>query len=46
MPEYTMPILGQMTATLSSIESSIRIDDNFFSVAMTIPLDAEEIQSM
>lgn len=40
MPEYTIPILGHMTATFSSIESSIRIDDDFFSVAITMPLDA------
>jgi hypothetical protein len=40
MPEYTIPILGHMTATFSSIESSIKIDDDFFSVAITIPLDA------
>jgi len=29
-----------MTATFSSIESSIKIDDDFFSVAITIPLEA------
>jgi hypothetical protein len=40
MPEYTIPILGHMTATFSSIESSIKIDDDFFSGAITIPLDA------
>jgi hypothetical protein len=40
MPEYTIPIFGHMTATFSSIESSIKIDDDFFSVAITIPLDA------
>lgn len=40
MPEYTIPMLGHITATFSSIESSIKIDDDFFSVAMTIPLDA------
>jgi len=40
MPEYTIPMLGHMTATFSSIESSIKIDDDFFSVAITIPLDA------
>jgi len=40
MPEYTIPILGHMTATFSSTESSIKIDDDFFSVAITIPLDA------
>lgn len=43
IPEYTMPILGQITATLSSIESSMRIEEDFFSVAMTIPLEAEDI---
>jgi hypothetical protein len=40
MPEYTIPMLGHMTATFSSIESSIKIDDDFFSVAITIPLEA------
>jgi len=40
MPEYTTPILGQTTATFSIIESSIKIEDDFFSVAMTIPLEA------
>ena len=40
MPEYTIPMLGHMTATFSSIESSINIDDDFFSVAITIPFDA------
>jgi hypothetical protein len=33
-------MLGHITATFSSTESSIKIDDDFFSVAMTIPLDA------
>lgn len=42
MPEYTIPMLGHMTATFSSIESSIKIEDDFFSVAITIPLDATE----
>lgn len=42
MPEYTTPILGQTTATFSIIESSIKIEDDFFSVAMTIPLEATE----
>ena len=40
MPEYTIPMLGHITATFSSIESSIKIDDDFFSVAITIPFDA------
>lgn len=40
IPEYTMPMLGQMTDTLSIIESSMRMDEDFFSVAMTMPLDA------
>lgn len=35
-------MLGHMTATFSSIESSIKIDDDFFSVAITIPLEAYE----
>jgi hypothetical protein len=48
MPEYTIPMLGHITATFSSIESSIKIDDDFFSVAMTIPLDAyrEDVESL
>jgi hypothetical protein len=41
MPEYTMPMLGQMAATLSNMESSINIEDDFFSVAMTIPFEAK-----
>lgn len=40
MPEYTMPMFGQITETLSNIESSMRIDEAFFSVAMTMPLVA------
>lgn len=40
MPEYTIPIFGHTTATFSIMESSIRMEDDFFSVAMTIPLDA------
>jgi hypothetical protein len=35
-----MPIFGHMTATLSIIESSMRIEEDFFSVAITIPLEA------
>jgi hypothetical protein len=47
MPEYTIPMFGHITATFSSIESSIKIDDDFFSVAITIPLDAygEDVES-
>jgi hypothetical protein len=41
MPEYTIPMLGQIVATFSMTESSIRIDEVFFSVAMTIPFVAE-----
>jgi hypothetical protein len=33
-------MLGHITATFSSMESSIKIDDDFFSVAMTMPFDA------
>lgn len=41
-----MPIFGQMTATLSIIESSMRIEEDFFSVAITMPLEAfEEISA-
>lgn len=35
-----MPMFGQMTETLSSIDSSMRMEEDFFSVAMTIPFDA------
>ena len=37
-----MPMLGHTTATFSIIESSISMDDDFFSVAMTMPFDATE----
>ena len=40
IPEYTMPMLGQIVATFSMTESSIRIDDVFFSVAITMPFVA------
>lgn len=33
-------MFGQTTATLSSMESSMSIDDDFFSVAITIPFEA------
>lgn len=36
-----MPMLGQMTATRSMADSSTRIEGDFFSVAMTMPLVAE-----
>jgi hypothetical protein len=36
-----MPIFGQMTETLSSMDSSIRMEDDFFSVAMTMPFVAD-----
>jgi len=42
IPEYTIPILGETTATRSIIESSTRIEEDFFSVAITIPFDADE----
>lgn len=35
-----MPMLGQIVATFSITESSIRIDDVFFSVAITMPFVA------
>jgi len=35
-----MPIFGQMIDTLSSIDESIRIDEDFFSVAITMPFEA------
>lgn len=37
-----MPMFGQTTATLSIMESSISIEGDFFSVAMTIPFEAVE----
>ena len=40
IPEYTMPMFGHMTDTLSIIESSMRMEEDFFSVAMTMPFDA------
>jgi hypothetical protein len=40
MPEYTIPMFGHTTETLSSMDSSMRIDDDFFSVAITIPFVA------
>ena len=39
-----MPIFGQTIATLSSIESSIKMEEDFFSVAMTMPLDATDMR--
>lgn len=41
IPEYTMPMFGQMTAIRSIMESSTRIEEDFFSVAITIPFDAD-----
>lgn len=35
-------MLGHTTATFSIIESSISIEEDFFSVAMTMPFDAAE----
>lgn len=40
MPEYTIPMFGHITATFSITESSMSMEDDFFSVAITIPLDA------
>ena len=45
IPEYTIPMFGQITATRSIIESSTRMEDDFFSVAITIPFDADETGS-
>lgn len=39
-----MPILGHITETLSSIEESISNDEDFFSVAITIPLVAGNVR--
>ena len=41
IPEYTIPMFGQITATRSIIESSTRMEEDFFSVAITIPFDAD-----
>lgn len=46
IPEYTIPMLGQITATLSTTESSMRIEEVFFSVAITMPFDAEGTELM
>ena len=40
IPEYTIPMFGQMTETLSIIESSMSIEEDFFSVAITMPFEA------
>jgi hypothetical protein len=40
-----MPMFGQMTETLSTMDSSMRIEDDFFSVAITIPLVAGDPES-
>jgi len=42
IPEYTIPMFGQITAIRSIIESSTRMEEDFFSVAITIPFDADE----
>ena len=42
IPEYTIPMFGQITATRSIIESSTRMEEDFFSVAITIPFEADE----
>ena len=39
-----MPMFGQMTETLSSIEESISNEEDFFSVAITIPLVAVKVR--
>jgi len=40
-----MPILGVIKLTLDEDDESMRGDDDFFSVARTIPFVAEEKQS-
>jgi hypothetical protein len=40
MPEYTIPMLGVIRLTLESDGGSIRVEDDFFSVARTMPLVA------
>lgn len=40
MPEYTMPMLGQTTQTFSTMDESMSRDDDFFSVAITMPFVA------
>jgi hypothetical protein len=44
MPEYTMPMLSQTMATFSIEESSMSVEADFFSVAMTTPLVAKLIE--
>jgi hypothetical protein len=40
MPEYTMPMLGVMRLTLERDGGSISGEEDFFSVARTIPFVA------
>lgn len=40
MPEYTIPMFGQITEIFSNAESSTRIEGDFFSVRRTMPLVA------
>jgi hypothetical protein len=40
MPEYTIPILGVMRLTLESDGGSMSGEEDFFSVARTIPFVA------
>jgi len=40
MPEYTIPMFGVMSETFDSEGGSIRGEDDFFSVARTIPFVA------
>jgi hypothetical protein len=42
MPEYTMPIFGVIKLTFESEGGSMRGDDDFFSVARTMPFVAIE----
>ena len=46
MPEYTTPMFGQITETLSSMEESISNEEDFFSVAITMPFEAAMIEMM
>jgi hypothetical protein len=43
MPEYTMPIFGVMRLTFESEGGSIKGDDDFFSVASTMPFVAAKV---
>jgi len=43
MPEYTMPMFGVIRETFDSEGGSMRGEDDFFSVARTMPLVASGV---